>query len=534
MDARFDLGGGGSGVGADLGELSALSLLDERFLTESGLLDETESPLCHHNAGAASWPELDAAFAGAGTGGGAAAMDCADAAAPALFVGAGTVQLRCIDAEHPPDCARCTPAPLDASAVELVGECGRKNGEKKLRALVTRTPEWNLLSERRKVVPLAVAAGMHGLPAALEEKKTSALRKARTRAHDAHVGVTPALANVCVPHLRAPHAANRSQAHLIFLARTWNYRSDTWIPRHDRAAGRALAELQRRATQQVVAAATPLPRFGEAAGACWGGVWSEGVLAPEAAWLFTQRTLRPLSLQIAGAFAGDKARLAATSQGGAEHITLAAAGEVRTVAGMAPGLLSQLGALHALLTAAQRALPADVKSAPARSCLSSPAYAGADTLLRLSLDSALANMTQAARASSTRLAHGELTSSERCWIAEMASSHDATLELLSHIARVLSAFRAASMDAFLEVAGSMLELLMVLVTSLGNAAASREAWMRELIAARGDAGGCEERSRLLVCWPVAPGELSDSPTGSDRTGSGSGGLSWARMRESPS
>jgi hypothetical protein len=310
------------------------------------------------------------------------------------------------------------------------------------------------------------------------------------------------------------------------MARAWNYRSDTWIPRHDRAAGRALAELQRRATQAAAApqAATPLPRFGESAAACWGGVWNDGVLAPEAAWLFTQRTLRPLSLQIAGAFAGDKARLAAASQGGAQHITLAAAGEVRTVAGMAPVLLSQLGVLHALLTAAQRALPADMKGAPARTCLSSPAYAGADTLLRVALEAGISNMNLAARASSSRLARGELTSSERCWIAEMATSHDATLELLSYISRVLSAFRAASMDAFLEVAGSMLELLMVLVTSLGNAATSREAWMRELIAARGAAGTDDERSRLLVCWPVAPGELADSPTGSDHSGSGSGGL----------
>lgn len=58
---------------------------------------------------------------------------------------------------------------------------------------MTRIPEWNLASERRKLVPLARAAGLAPLAVALEEKKTSALRK----------------------------------AHLIFMARSWGYKART-------------------------------------------------------------------------------------------------------------------------------------------------------------------------------------------------------------------------------------------------------------------------------------------------------------------
>ena len=357
-------------------------------------------------------------------------------------------------------------------------------------------PEWNLLSERRKLVPLAVAAGMTGLPAALEEKKTSALRK----------------------------------AHLIFLARCWNYKSDTWTARHDRRADAAMSELRRRAAQtgQLVAPAAPLVRFADAASAPWGGQWNEHVLAPEAVWLFTQKTLRPLSLRVAGAFAGDRARVAALTEG--DHITHAAAGEVRKVADLAPGLMTQLAGLHALLTAAQRALPHELARTTARTCLASPVYASADALLRMALDAGIAQLNVAARASSARLTRGDLTSAERCWLDEMASSHDATLELLSHVARVLHAFRDAPMDDFLTVAGSMLELLMVFVTSLGGAAAAREAWMREMLRARAGAGA-QERAQLLVCWPAAPGELGDSgsePNGGDSS-SGDGSSSRGSM-----
>jgi hypothetical protein len=166
-----------------------------------------------------------------------------------------------------------------------------------------------------------------------------------------------------------------------------------------------------------------------------------------------------------------------------------------------------------MLTAAQRALPPELAATQARSVLGSPAFAAADALLRVVLDGGVAQLNLAARASSARLQRGGLTSPELCWLQEMASSHDATLELLAHVARVLTAFRAAPMDAFLNVAGTMLELLIVFVTSLGGAAAAREAWMREMIAAKGEEseeGESGERAQLLVCWPVAPGELDEA------------------------
>ena len=71
-------------------------------------------------------------------------------------------RLRCLDSSHPPSCAHCTPAPPSGSEddFELVGEPGKKNGEKRLRKLVARTVEWNSTASRA-----ALAAKLEALAA---------------------------------------------------------------------------------------------------------------------------------------------------------------------------------------------------------------------------------------------------------------------------------------------------------------------------------------------------------------------------------
>lgn len=257
-------------------------------------------------------------------------------------------------------------------------------------------------------------AGLAPLAVALEEKKTSALRK----------------------------------AHLIFMARSWGYKCDLWTPKHDRAADRALEQLQRRAAADAEAKhapALPLPRFGATAVAAWNGVWDESLLVPDAVWLFAQKALRPLSLRVAAGFAGDDARAAALTHGDA-HVTLTLATEVSRVAAMMPfsacgfGLArfgfihratltraparapvaQNLGGVHSTIISGARSLSAEMASQPAWRCLASPPFNVTDSLLRGVMDSANGLISAVARASSLRIRKGGLNPAERVWLQEMA------------------------------------------------------------------------------------------------------------------
>jgi len=110
--------------------------------------------------------------------------------------------LRCLEPGHPADCAVCVAAPEagEEGECELVGDAGRKNGEKLLRRALTATPEW-----RSKAARAAAAAGLGPregrVAAALEAKASSQLRK----------------------------------GDLLLLARTWHYRSTVWRPRGPRS-----------------------------------------------------------------------------------------------------------------------------------------------------------------------------------------------------------------------------------------------------------------------------------------------------------
>ena len=116
--------------------------------------------------------------------------------------------LRCVDPAHAADCARCSapPHPRDASRYELVGDPGRKNGEKKLRALLTRTREWASSAER--------------------DAAAEALRP-----------VLPRLAEAL--HARASHMLSKQL--LLCLLSEWGYRSDAWRRRGNRTRPQAAA-----------------------------------------------------------------------------------------------------------------------------------------------------------------------------------------------------------------------------------------------------------------------------------------------------
>jgi hypothetical protein len=110
-------------------------------------------------------------------------------------------RLRCLDASHAAECTRCTPPPPleEAALYELVGDPGRRNGEKKLRSLLTRTDEW-CSSESRG----AAAAELQGR--------------------------FPKLAS----SLLARSSGSLSKELMLALLAQWGYKSDLWARRGNR------------------------------------------------------------------------------------------------------------------------------------------------------------------------------------------------------------------------------------------------------------------------------------------------------------
>ena len=118
---------------------------------------------------------------------------------------------RCLDSRHGPGpCPRCTPPPTDADAERFAlrgdAKSGRE-GEKRLRHLIARTPEWGDAVAREAAALLAEAEGIPELSDALRRRSLASLRK-------------------------------RS---FLALCRSWGYRSDVWAPLDVPARRRAAA-----------------------------------------------------------------------------------------------------------------------------------------------------------------------------------------------------------------------------------------------------------------------------------------------------
>ena len=160
-------------------------------------------------------------------GGAAGTFDAADPhGAGGLGGYAGLRKWRCLDARHGAGpCPRCTPPPdnADAERFALRGDAkSGREGEKRLRQMLARTPEWADAVAREAAALLAEAEGIPDLADALRKRSLAALRK-------------------------------RS---FLALCRSWGYRSDVWAP---------LAPARRRAAALALGpVAQPQPR--EAAG----------------------------------------------------------------------------------------------------------------------------------------------------------------------------------------------------------------------------------------------------------------------------
>jgi len=139
-----------------------------------------------------AWPDgaaLDAAWAAAARGAGAGGDS-------------GPAGFRCLDATHAAGCLVCTPPPPASRErdFELRGAGGRtKNGERRLRAQLSRTREWGSLREREALAAALTAPEDARLAAALRDRRSAALRKGE----------------------------------LLRLCRAWAYASDIWAHRKE-------------------------------------------------------------------------------------------------------------------------------------------------------------------------------------------------------------------------------------------------------------------------------------------------------------
>jgi len=115
---------------------------------------------------------------------------------------------------------------------ELLGEQGKKNGEKRLRRLFARTSEWNSAAARSE------------LASSLEARAAKSSGEMATR-----------LRNVA-EIVRAKRSASLGKRDLLLCSRAWGYSSDVWY-RHGRAT--RAADASGRGKPVVIAAQPPLP-----------------------------------------------------------------------------------------------------------------------------------------------------------------------------------------------------------------------------------------------------------------------------------
>ena len=235
----------------------------------------------------------------------------------------------------------------------------QKNGEKRLRALLAKTKQWNSKAEREQLAALMEARAAAAAPGSASAASLQRLASA----------------------LRAKRSAMLAKSHLMTCARAWGYSSDVWF-RHGRATRARLEREALAATQATAQAAAPAEEE-EATGAeavatpsktelrlCGGGFpWRSGFDVNDLSIAFAraevERQLKPLSLTAAAHLAGPAARLAA-EQHGADYFTGADLHEVRCAAECFGGFADTWAALRGdAATIAARAAAAPHAAVPA-------------------------------------------------------------------------------------------------------------------------------------------------------------------------
>jgi len=390
---------------------------------------------------------------------------------------------RCLDGSHSVPCALCTAAPGagEAETWMLVGDPGRKNGEKKLRALLNKVPEWNSGEARESLAAqLGSDAMSRDLAIALRAKSCASLRK----------------------------------VHLLRLCAAWNYACDLWRLKEGRRGD--VPRTQARPPQPLLAAPAPAaPQGGGLGRGGLGGVGGGGeplatssALVPQGQWDYSAfagaslasdaaadhilSQLRDKALECAWKFEGASAREAAQRLG-AEHITPVVVDALSKVTRWLRNLLVEWGQQHSAVLAWSRRLASPTTTADERRELAWVALAkpGAEW----SLDSALALIASLSQTSVAACSEkGRLpgvSPAEAAWLREFGDGSLQGLEVIARLQALLNQFKFAPLETFLSVAARVLELGMLATSAVAANFNARDAWMRDMLAANQRAAAVE-------------------------------------------
>ena len=419
-------------------------------------------------------------------------------------------------------------AALREKAVTDVCRVTQKNGEKRLRALLARTKQWNSKTERNRLAALMetrAAAAAPGSAAA-----ASLLRLASA--------------------LRTKRSAMLAKGHLLTCARAWGYASDVWY-RHGRATR---ARLEREAlavpkqqAEDVAPDAEEAAAGGEAdaqpsdtelrlsgGGFPWRSGFNLSDLSVDQARCEVDRQLKPLALAAASHIAGPDARLAA-EQHGSGYFTAADLDEVRYAAMRVSGFAEAWAKLRVdTAVIAARAAASPHAAVPAWRRLSGRRTELEETLhvfgesLRMA---AVANCPhgwfkspdmieglrtgelkrlpllelpeQEYEVASTAASQGTEAASAARWLNEMFRGLCMVVELALRLQMLLRDAKFAPYSAFCEVSCFIIDTMAVFTAASSAAFTERAAWMEEALAAAARASPSSEDS------PTTPQASSD-------------------------
>jgi hypothetical protein len=384
------------------------------------------------------------------------------------------------------------PCEADVGVYELVGEVGKKNGEKKLRC-----------APARALAPLAAIAphppprlGFRAPATSPHARPPRSTLVARTREWNS-VEVRRRTAEECcqlngyaelAEILRSKRCVLLKKVHMLYLARVWNYRSDLWCRRGDRIRGGGGAHGRAGSTTAVAAAAAAMAaaaaRAGDggpaASGNSAGPLHVAAPVQPEAVMAYVAKTLRPLALESSRLVAGRRAAAAASAGGGeAAHLTADTLAELRAMQACFGSAEAAAAGVHAALCDEAHDIAPDAAAAPAWSGLSADAMA-AEALVAglLQLCTGLATATQR-RGAAPALAAAEAVWLDELWQAQLLGSECAARAQL-----VLLRVKAQPRGAFLSSAAVLMEALVTWLSSTRANLARREAWVARLLASR--------------------------------------------------
>lgn len=370
--------------------------------------------------------------------------------------------LRCFDGSHSAFCARCTapPSQENSDQYELNGTPGKKNGEKLLRALIIRTPEWASREARETTAALFEdASGRQNLVQALRQKLCSALRK-----ND-----------------------------MMLLAHTWRYKSDLWHPRgfcrnkkagtvalppppvappprpltppHDTSSGLTTTKLVAAMTQPMYTSSDPTRIFRV----------SESHGPMEMAVLDAYMAqLKPWAQDCAQLVAGEAARKAAWASGG-PHVTLAAAVNI----GEASRHCKSVGATWATQAVFARTILRKLEQLPSTHG-EQPAYLtcfGAQTPAERMVAEVMSDIQHIIVQNDAMLAEGGRCAAEKVWLEEIGRGHARAQGLLARALAVVQNARVRSLKSFLESMVRMLDILCLWSDGCAVGFKRREQWM---------------------------------------------------------